>query len=127
MHEICGMRTGNYDNFNWKQTMLGENISKKYGKMFIIWQRSITLWTIWIECNDKVFNYEQWHAFKVKHQIWEKFIVYAIAAWNRVKEQIKINKLSVVALLQGFDKTWGAKNVLCKRYSMHIDWKLKLK
>ena len=61
MHELCGVRTGNYDCFNGKQALFGERIPKKYSKKIPIWHllRGITLWTIWIECNDKVFNQEQ--------------------------------------------------------------------
>lgn len=62
VHKLCGVRTGNYNNFNWKQALFGERIPKKFGKMIKIWHllRGITLWTTWIECNDKVFNHEQW-------------------------------------------------------------------
>ena len=31
MQELCGVRTGNYDCFNWKQALFGERIPKKYG------------------------------------------------------------------------------------------------
>ena len=31
MHELCGVRTGNYDTFNWKQVLFGERIPKMYG------------------------------------------------------------------------------------------------
>jgi hypothetical protein len=47
--------------------------------MFQIWHllRGITLWTIWIERNDRVFNQEQWHVSRVKHRIWDELIIYA--------------------------------------------------
>ena len=67
--------------------------------------RGITLWTIWIECNDKGFNQEQWHISKVKHEIWDELIIYAQVAWKRVLGQIKKCSFSAVTLLQGFDKT----------------------
>ena len=81
--------------------------------MMKIWHllRVITLWTIWIKQNDQVFNREQWHESKVKHRIWGELIIYAKAAWNRVIKQIKICRFSAVAMLQGFDKTWGERNV----------------
>ena len=45
MHKLCGVRTGNYDCFNWKQVVFGERIPKRYGKMVKIWHllRGITL------------------------------------------------------------------------------------
>jgi len=58
-------------------------------KKILIWHllRGITLWTIWIECNDKVFNHEQWHESNVKHRNWYGLIIYAKVAWQRVIEQ----------------------------------------
>ena len=32
MHELCGVRTGNYDSFNWKQALFGERLLRKYGR-----------------------------------------------------------------------------------------------
>ena len=59
---------------------------------------------------------------KVKHRIWKETIYYAIAAWKRDLEDIKDNNFSAVAILLGFDKIWGARNVLCRRYNLHIEW-----
>jgi hypothetical protein len=56
---------------------------------------------------------------------WDELIMYAKTAWERVLKQIKISKFSAVSMLQGFDKTWGAKNVLCRRHNLHIEWNLK--
>ena len=127
MHELCGVRTSNFDNFNWKQALFGERIPKKYGKMVKVWHllRGITLWTIWIEQNDKVFNQAQWHKSKIKHHIWDELIIYAKLAWKMVMAQIKISSFSVMAMLQGFDKTWGARNVLCRQHNLHIEWNWK--
>ena len=127
MHELCGVRMGNYDCFNWKQALFGERIPKRYDKIIKVWHllRGIILWTIWIERNDKVFNQEQWHVSKVKQRIWDDLIIYAKAAWNQVLNHIKISSISVVALLQGFDKTWGAWSVLCRRRNLHIAWNWK--
>ena len=127
MNELCGVRSGNDDIFNWKQALFGERIPKKFGKTIQIWHllRGITLWTIWIERNDKVFNHEEWHEAKVKHRIWEEFIYYAITAWERVKMLIKTSRFSALGILQGFDKTWGARGVLCRRNGMSIEWNWK--
>ena len=32
MRELCGVRTGNYDSFNWKQALFGERIQRKFVK-----------------------------------------------------------------------------------------------
>ena len=124
MHELCGVRTGNYDCFNWKQATFGERIPKRYGKMVKIWHllRGITLWTIWVERNDKVFNQVQWHESKVKQQMRDALIIYAKMAWKRVLEQSKISDFSKEAMLHVFDKTWGARGVLCRRNDLHMEW-----
>ena len=95
--------------------------------MIKVWNllRGITLWTMWIERNDKVFNHEQWYESKVKQRIWDDLIIYTKAVWKRVLEQIKISNFTVVTMLQGFDRTWGARGVLCRRRNLHIEWNWK--
>lgn len=77
MHKLCGVRIGNYDIFPWKQAIFGEKIPHKIVKNIKIWCLlcGITIWTIWIEHNDKVFNQEQWHQSKVIHLIWADLII----------------------------------------------------
>ena len=125
MHELCGVGTGNYDSFNWKQAMFGEGIPKKFGKKLKIWHLRMGITLGIIERNDKVFNCEQWHESKVKLRIWDELFMYAKAVWDQVIKQIKLSSFSAVAMLQGFDRTWGARNVLCKRQNLHIDWNWK--
>ena len=45
MKDLCGVRSGNDDIFNWKQTLFGKRIPKKFGKTIQIWHllRGITL------------------------------------------------------------------------------------
>jgi hypothetical protein len=127
VHELCGVRTGHLDSFNWKQAIFGERIPYKFRKMTKIWHllRGITLWTIWVERNDKVFNQEQWHESKMKARIWDTLLMYAHTAWQRVLKFIKISKFSAAALLQTFDRTWGARQVLCRRNRLVIEWNWK--
>lgn len=84
IHELCGVRTTNYETFHWKQALFGERLQKKFCKQIQIWHllRGITLWFIWIERNDKVFNQEHWIEAKVKHLIWGELIMYAKVAGN---------------------------------------------
>ena len=84
INELCGVRTSNDDNFNWKQALFGERIPKKYDKLVKVWHllRGITMWTIWIERNDKVFNHTQWHESRVEQRIWDELIIYSKMAWK---------------------------------------------
>ena len=52
-----------------------------------------------------MFNYEEWHESKMKHQIWNELIFYAMSAWEMVKKLIKTSSFSALAIIQGFDKT----------------------
>ena len=90
MHELCGVRIGNHDSLKWKQACLGNKSLRNTVEIIKIWHLlgGITLWTIPIECNNKVFNCEQWHESKVKHHIWDELIIYAKAAWESVSEEI---------------------------------------
>ena len=64
-------------------------------------------------------------SLKLKRLVWDGLIIYARAAWNRVLGIIKTNDFAKVAMLQGFDKTWGAREVLCRRRNLHIEWNWK--
>ena len=69
-----------------------------------------------------MFNQAQWHEAKLKQHIWDALIIYAKMTWKRVLEQIKISSFSKEAMLRCFDKTWGARGVLCRRHDLHLDW-----
>lgn len=45
--------------------------------------------------------------------------------WKRVIKLVKSSSTSTLAVLEGFDKTWGARNVLCRRSNLHVDWNWK--
>ena len=69
MLELCEVKTNNYDSFNWKQALFGERIPNKIAKKIMIWHlfRGMTLWTIWVEHNDKVFYQECWHESQINY------------------------------------------------------------
>lgn len=97
---------GNYDSFNWKQALLGGRVPKQFVKklkiLHLLW--GITLWMIWIERNDRVFNHEQWHESKMKNLIWDNLIMYAKAACITVAKFVEIGAYMAKALLKGFDE-----------------------
>ena len=61
MHDLCRVWNKNYDSFHCKLVLFGKRIPKKFAKKMKIWHllHSITLWIIWIERNDWVFNQDQ--------------------------------------------------------------------
>lgn len=52
----------------------------------------------------KVFNQEQWHDTKAKHLIWDKLIMHAKIARDRVVKFVKIFAYLAEALLKGLTK-----------------------
>ena len=62
---------------------------------------------------------------KVKHRVWDELIIYANVTWEHVVKQIKISSFSAAAMLQSFNQTWGAMNVLCRRSNLNITWNWK--
>ena len=57
---------------------------------FGAFSKELLFWTKWIECNDRVFNHEQWHESKVKHIIWDDLDMYAKVARERFIKFVKI-------------------------------------
>lgn len=72
--------------FSANKPFLVYSSPRKLLKEIKIWHilYCIPLWTIWIVCNDKVFNQEQWHESEVNDLIWDDLILYATIAWERV-------------------------------------------
>jgi hypothetical protein len=49
-----------------------------------IWSflRGITLWFIWIDCNDLVFNNVRWDGCRIQKTIWDALLDYGHVAWR---------------------------------------------
>jgi hypothetical protein len=77
MHGLCGLRTGKYDSFNWKQALVRESIPKKFVKKVKIWHLLQGI-TLCIEHHDRCSTMNpKWHESKVNHLIWDVFIMHA--------------------------------------------------
>ena len=48
-----------------------------------------------------------------------------VVLWERVLEQVKKKSYLTETLVRGFDKTWGDRQVLCRRHDLHITWNWK--
>lgn len=95
-------------NSYWERIL--EKFAKKRKKKKEMWHllQGVTLWTIWIEGNDMVFNCGQlsWCESKVKHLICDDLITYAKMAWARVTEIVNNIRLAQ-ALLKALTKYGG--------------------
>lgn len=55
----------------WKQGIFSDTIPHKFDELKCIWMeiRSVVIWALWIERNDKVFNASVWTPEKMEHTI----------------------------------------------------------
>lgn len=74
--------------------------------------RGILPWSFWIEHNEQLFNQEQWHESKVTQLIWNDFIMYTKAVWERVVKFVRISAYSLKALMNGMTNIRGDKHIL---------------
>jgi hypothetical protein len=53
----------------------------------IVWSlmRGVTLWAIWLECNDLVFQNVRWHEAKLWNIMWQGL------AWNKLRDTLVKN------------------------------------
>jgi hypothetical protein len=81
MHEMCGVKTDNYDKFHWKQAMFAKGIiitfanNLKFGTSFV----ASLCGSFGSNVMTKSSTTKQWHESKVKHRIWDELIMYAKA------------------------------------------------
>ena len=61
----------------------------------------------------------------MKHRVWDNHILYAMTEWKKIKNSIKTNRFSALAIIQGFDKTWETRGVLCRKNGLNIEWNWK--
>jgi hypothetical protein len=84
--------------------------------------RGITLWALWIEQNDLVFNNERWNVGKIHKVIWDALLDYGTATWNRCMRLIKKTLRVERKLLEKFDKSSGRHRVICVRIGNFVRW-----
>ena len=77
----------------------------------------MTLWTVWVEHNGRVFNHEFCHELKVKFLVMDTAVASA-----RLVKHVKNDSFSAKVILNGFNDTWGARIILCTRKRMKFKW-----
>lgn len=82
---------------------------RKFKRVKGLWSllKGITLWVLWIERNDLVFNGEWWHVQKIHNLIWKSLFEYGRVDWERCV--VKIKKFPNVEhkKLMAFDNVHG--------------------
>ncbi len=75
---------------HWKQCVFAAKSPRQVQRVENIWclLKGITLWTLWIERNDLVFNNERWNVVKIHKVIWDALLDYGRVAWNRCMKLI---------------------------------------
>ena len=76
MHDLCGVRTGNFDSFQRKQTLLGENIPKKFGTFFAV--SRFGPFGLYVTTKCSTMNHGM--SLRSNTRIWDELIIYAEAA-----------------------------------------------
>lgn len=62
-------------------------IPRKFNPVKRVWMelRTVVMWTLWIERNDKVFNNCAWTNEKLFQTVWTDIIDYGRVEWDRVR------------------------------------------
>jgi hypothetical protein len=68
----------------WKHAIFVARVSRHLHSVENIWSffRGITLWSIWIECNDLIFNNVRWDGCRIQKAIWDAGLDYGRVAWR---------------------------------------------
>jgi hypothetical protein len=93
---MCDLAYGNKPSrvvapLHWKQCVFVAKSPRQVKCVENIWSlpRGITLWNLWIEWNDLVFNNKRWNVVKIHKVIWDALLVYGRANWNRCMKPIR--------------------------------------
>jgi hypothetical protein len=56
----------------WKHAIFVARVPRRFHRVGNIWSffRGITLWSIWIKCNDLIFNNVRWDGCRIQKAIW---------------------------------------------------------
>ncbi len=68
----------------WKHAIFVARVSRHLHSVENIWSffRGITLCSIWIECNNLIFNNVRWDGCRIQKAIWDAGLDYGRVAWR---------------------------------------------
>jgi hypothetical protein len=109
---------------NWKQSLFSARPPRRFSKTLRFWEllRGITIWTIWLARNDKVFNHEDWAQERVEQTIWNSLVDYGRSAWVNTVTRLTKDPTSRGKALEKFDHNWGKYPIICSREGMKVTW-----
>jgi hypothetical protein len=109
---------------NWKQSLFSARPPRRFSKTLRFWEllRGITIWTIWLARNDKVFNHEDWAQERVEQTIWNSLVDYGRSAWVNTVTRLTKDPTSRGKALDKFDHNWGKYPIICSREGMKVTW-----
>lgn len=78
---------GPWQMVTWKNGIFSCEIPRKFNQFKRVWMelRTVVLWALWIERNDKVFNDVSWPPAKLMQVVWDGIIDYGRIEWTKVK------------------------------------------
>jgi hypothetical protein len=105
----------------WQQAFFVEELTthvKAIPRLWLLLQ-GITIWTMWISRNHKVFNGSVWPHEHLMSLVWQGLREYARAAWTKCLFIRHSKPKAPPKALVKFDKMWCRTTVLCSSWLFH--------
>jgi hypothetical protein len=101
----------------WKHVIFTARVSRCFHCVENIWSffRGTTLWSIWIECNDLVFNTVRWDGCRIHKAIWDALLIMVGLPKDGVSKKKNQSLTSEQKILENFNKGCGRSHVICVR------------
>lgn len=84
---------GPWRSLTWKQGIFSSQIPRKFNHVKRIWLeiRTVVLWSLWLERNDRAFNNITWSMERMRHAIWTGMIDYGRVEWDGIRLKKKLS------------------------------------
>jgi len=108
----------------WKHAIFVARVPRRFHGVENIWSffRGITLWSIWTECNNLIFNIVKWDGCRIQKAIADAGLDYGRVAWRWCVKKISQSPTFEQKNKENFDKSWGRNHVICVREGRFIRW-----
>jgi hypothetical protein len=105
----------------WKHAIFVARVPRHLHLVENIWSffRGITLWSIWIECNDLIFKNVRWDGCRIQKAIWDVGLDYGRVAWRWCVKKISRSPTFEHKIKENFDKVGKKSCHLCEGRQVH--------